>query len=516
MVFAGRRARGDLRPQEIKYIALLIRHANRLGKLPVFGFCRSVGRLPGLKKQFSGIHIFQYRNLWTQWMSILRHKRSGNDYFIRALLFILLETKDPFLSATLGHDLLPGGERGGLDCELRIIGGPLRRRLVSVLAARLSEQDLFSLYFALHIYVYVVAQLQADIIVDLTKAARDHNYRATVREQLISATGIPISLNDIADRQQYHPFDAHAVDWPAIEDTFEFAVQSLEHVYDRQKLLRIGSRLINETRDEMRLSERYLARARIEIGEVTRESEARAAAILSLRTERDRLAAERDAAIAERDRLAGQHEIAVADADRLVRERDAANSVRDGLVTKNIRLAGKLNAAVSTGVEQARQLEALRREHRHLAADRDCIEAECKRWFDAAIVAGAERVLNAPPRCRWHRFYEWARCLRLAFLKPGSRDTNLSRSPRIRADQARDARQWERAARFYLDALGEDPHGVAMWTELGNALEQAGKPAEAQVAYSQARLNAAAGGRHRPARRAGRAGQKSAPPALRG
>ncbi len=36
---------GHLRPQEAKYLALLVRHANRLNRTPVFGFCRSLGRL---------------------------------------------------------------------------------------------------------------------------------------------------------------------------------------------------------------------------------------------------------------------------------------------------------------------------------------------------------------------------------------------------------------------------------------------------------------------------------------
>jgi hypothetical protein len=43
---------GDLRPQEIKYLALLIRHASRLRRIPVFGFTRSLGRLPAIKSNF--------------------------------------------------------------------------------------------------------------------------------------------------------------------------------------------------------------------------------------------------------------------------------------------------------------------------------------------------------------------------------------------------------------------------------------------------------------------------------
>jgi hypothetical protein len=66
---------GDLDPKEVRYLALLIRHAERLGRVPVFGFARSLGRIAAIKKQFSGIHIFQHRNLWTQWMSWIEYKK---------------------------------------------------------------------------------------------------------------------------------------------------------------------------------------------------------------------------------------------------------------------------------------------------------------------------------------------------------------------------------------------------------------------------------------------------------
>jgi hypothetical protein len=71
----------DLHPQEIKYLALLMRHANRLRRIPVFGFTRSLGRLAAITKQFPGIHIFQYRNLWAQWVSWIDYKQNNNYYF---------------------------------------------------------------------------------------------------------------------------------------------------------------------------------------------------------------------------------------------------------------------------------------------------------------------------------------------------------------------------------------------------------------------------------------------------
>ena len=71
---------GDLRAEEIKYLALLIRHARRLRRIPVFGFARSLGRLAAIKNRFPGVHIFQYRNLWTQWVSLIDQRQNGNKY----------------------------------------------------------------------------------------------------------------------------------------------------------------------------------------------------------------------------------------------------------------------------------------------------------------------------------------------------------------------------------------------------------------------------------------------------
>ena len=45
---------GRLRPEEQKYLALLLRRASRCRKIPVFGFSRSLARLAAIKKQFSG------------------------------------------------------------------------------------------------------------------------------------------------------------------------------------------------------------------------------------------------------------------------------------------------------------------------------------------------------------------------------------------------------------------------------------------------------------------------------
>lgn len=54
------------------------------------------------------------------------------------------------------------------------------------------------------------------------------------------------------------------------------------------------------------------------------------------------------------------------------------------------------------------------------------------------------------------------------------------------ANRARDAHEWEVAARFYRDALTADPSLAHIWVQYGHALREADVPEEAARAYAQA------------------------------
>lgn len=133
-------------------------------------------------------------------------------------------------------------------------------------------------------------------------------------------------------------------------------------------------------------------------------------------------------------------------------------------------------------------LAAVRAEVSRMAAERDRVVRESARWFDAAIVAAAEQIFRTretSPR-RW--LPRLTRGLDVeAFILSGRR----RRSAILEADRARDSHQWERAARFYLDALKQESDDPTIWVQLGHALKEAGKGEEAKFAYLQAtRLDA--------------------------
>jgi SAM-dependent methyltransferase len=115
-----------------------------------------------------------------------------------------------------------------------------------------------------------------------------------------------------------------------------------------------------------------------------------------------------------------------------------------------------------------------RNESSRVNAELEALSRECARWFDAAILARAEQVLQPPPPSRARRFIRRFRAGR-------------SRIPAAAlGDRARDKGEWERAARFYVDALERDSAVPELWLQLGHSLKAAGKSMEAEFAYRRA------------------------------
>src|ERR1700747_1489268 len=127
---------------------------------------------------------------------------------------MMLGTKDPFLSAIINRYLVRSIARG--DCS-KIEGfshlGNSPQQLGKEFAELLSERDLFSIHMAFHTYLYLCARLSADLVVDASKLTRNPDVRLFVHYQICSVTGLHLNLDDAADTQQYHPFDASFINW---------------------------------------------------------------------------------------------------------------------------------------------------------------------------------------------------------------------------------------------------------------------------------------------------------------
>jgi SAM-dependent methyltransferase len=118
-------------------------------------------------------------------------------------------------------------------------------------------------------------------------------------------------------------------------------------------------------------------------------------------------------------------------------------------------------------------LERARDDVSRLTAERDALSRESARWFDAAILAKAEQISRPPTSGPMRPLRSLARLFR----------ADRASAAAVIADSARKSGEWERAARFYLDALGSDPEIPELWLRLGDSLKAAGKSLEAEFAY---------------------------------
>ena len=124
----------------------------------------------------------------------------------------------------------------------------------------------------------------------------------------------------------------------------------------------------------------------------------------------------------------------------------------------------------------ASEAERLRAELARTISERDALAAEVARWSDAALALGPKLRAEPPPGHRWR----WRGRERL-------KGVYRRLASKARADRARDAGKWELAVRFYRDAVDLDFGDAESWAQLGHALQQAGKPSEAEFAYHRSR-----------------------------
>src|SRR5215813_6680732 len=253
--------RGDLRSSEKDYLSLLIRHASETGKIPVFGDCWSHGRMWAIKQALGGVNIFQYRNLWQQWLSFLSYKRRGDMTFYVIVMDIICREDEPYFQylAKCGYELAnkPWTGTGPKPSPLRWgrTYPNITRDEDKVRALELMpEHHAFSLFMGLHIYLYMHAQLCADIATDVTRMARDQEYRSKIEREIKSQSGLAVSFADVADIRPPTgvEFDHISVDWDEIRKHARVAVQMLTQFGDPTRLAASAETFIAETIQEMR------------------------------------------------------------------------------------------------------------------------------------------------------------------------------------------------------------------------------------------------------------------------
>lgn len=235
---------GTLRPAEIRYVSLLIRAAQKRDRTAVLGFTRSLGRITPLKKVFGGTHLFLFRNLWGQWMSFLDQKRKGENFFYYIMRVVADQPEDRFLtdihnfyfrrSVTLAANLGVLTQLGGLPTQ----------KFTRIVFDLLPEGEMFEMFMAIHLYLYLHAAFSADVIVDSTEMARNPDYRRQCETEVTRITGLRVDFSGGKQETQRIEMLNGAIDWQRIEQHAGLAVASLQHLHDRSGLERLADHLM--------------------------------------------------------------------------------------------------------------------------------------------------------------------------------------------------------------------------------------------------------------------------------
>lgn len=281
---------GDLSREEVEYVDMLIGHARRLDRQPVLADTRTLGRLGALKRQFGGIHILLHRNLLHQWASYSRLAYEGNTFFLLMIKNIIeFGQHDPFL-----RDLRQLYPLGPPDCR---------------------SENYFMAFLLLHLYLYTHAFAHASMAIDVTRLARNADYRRKIQRRIRKQTTIELDLDTVREN-----FEFSLLPYPDLAELRENLVASMQSIRSFQNAgkseVRRAHLLIEGLIEEMERHNFYASGVTSIL--------CRPGGLLDVRSERDRLVGEQEA-------LRNQQESLVRERSELVAEQDAFRKERDAL-----------------------------------------------------------------------------------------------------------------------------------------------------------------------------------------
>jgi len=320
--------RGAISETERAYIAGLIAHAERVGKIPVLSATRSLGRLRAIKTEFPGLHILVYRNLFHQWCSYTEQCLHDNPHFLTTIRTTIEANQHDAFFRHL-RDLYP------LDIP------------------EIDSADYFCCFVLLHLYLYAQMVDGADLVIDVNRLCSDGDYRHAIEGQIADASQVTIDLSDVRNTIAFSfvvpekseqvldqikiVADVVIANAPSSQGRAfaskvltEFAEEySRYHFYAGALVAVAGNSGLLGQRNRLRAERDGL---RAERDSLLAERDGLRAERDSLRAERDGLRAERDSLLAERDGLRAERDSLLAERDGLRAERDSLLAERDGLL----------------------------------------------------------------------------------------------------------------------------------------------------------------------------------------
>jgi len=180
------------------YLAMLVGHARRLGKVPVLGFCCSLGRVQWFRKFADGWNVVTWRNPRDQWLSCHRQwtEHANFSFEVHALLAAYIGRFVPPL-APFFSDLGPLPSPDEIAPAMPLFADPRGVELRFRAFLRVFTLDT------------LLSIANADLVVDLDQLAQSRAYRGSVTDRLRLASGLDdLSFEDC--RLPRHRFDTDA------------------------------------------------------------------------------------------------------------------------------------------------------------------------------------------------------------------------------------------------------------------------------------------------------------------
>jgi len=167
------RTEGDL-PEQYAHLKQLNDHARSRGRQSVLGFCRSLGRVPWLKRRFpDAVHVLLLRDPVQQWLSGRYKVASG-----------IVE----FVVQSLRHLQEPG--------DNAFIRSILEENRAVFESGNIPETFAYEAFLYVHGAAIAQALPLVDLVIDIDRMSDSQAYRTYVTERLCSLTGLAIDFGD--------------------------------------------------------------------------------------------------------------------------------------------------------------------------------------------------------------------------------------------------------------------------------------------------------------------------------
>jgi hypothetical protein len=175
-------------PELREYIESLLRLAQSSEKVPVFKFCRTLGRLGWVRRNFpDAAHILVMRDPGSQWLSAWRLSREDDNphHLLTPIRILTLHHEHPLVASVMG--------------ALRITPSdftlPTKHAAVRKAVRTTPPSVLYRGFLAFWLLTAFLALPECDLAIETERLNAD-DYRRTSLQSIKSLTGISIDLTD--------------------------------------------------------------------------------------------------------------------------------------------------------------------------------------------------------------------------------------------------------------------------------------------------------------------------------